>query len=174
MNFLKNLHSRADLGRKIKVAGLLLGQRFLEKIQNGGRMINIRLTWVSRVKKVIPQFYWFIASFGFNWGESYFATVVTPKKSTKIRRNRTFVLQIAYFSSNFRYKKQLLIVFLANFEQIFFKLRETFWKISSKLWKALISVKVTGMIEWGQKSKAQKIPGPKFNSQKISCRICQP
>ena len=91
-----------------------------------------------------------------------------------MRRNRTFVLQIAYFSSNFRYKKQLLIVFLANFEQIFFKLRETFWKISSKLWKALISVKVTGIIEWGQKSKAQKIPGPKFNSQKISCRICQP
>ena len=174
MNFLKNLHSGADLGRRIKVAGLLLGQRFLEKIQNGGRMINIRLTRVSRVKKVIPQFYWFIACFGFNWGESYFATVVTPKKSTKMRRNRTFVLQIAYFSSNFRYKKQLLIVFLANFEQIFFKLRETFWKISSKLWKALISVKVTGIIEWGQKSKAQKIPGPKFNSQKISCRICQP
>ena len=25
---------------------------------------------------------------------------------------------------------------------------------------------VTGMIEWGQKSKPQKIPGPKFNSQK--------
>ena len=174
MNFLKNLHSGADLGRRIKVAGLLLGQRFLEKIQNGGRMINIRLTRVSRVKKVIPQFYWFIACFGFNWGESYFATVVTPKKSTKMRRNRTFVLQIAYFSSNFRYKKQLLIVFLANFEQIFFKLRETFWKILSKLWKALISVKVTGIIEWGQKSKAQKIPGPKFNSQKISCRICQP
>ena len=174
MNFLKNLHSGADLGRRIKVAGLLRGQRFLEKIQNGGRMINIRLTRVSRVKKVIPQFYWFIACFGFNWGESYFATVVTPKKSTKMRRNRTFVLQIAYFSSNFRYKKQLLIVFLANFEQIFFKLRETFWKISSKLWKALISVKVTGIIEWGQKSKAQKIPGPKFNSQKISCRICQP
>ena len=66
MNFLKNLHSGADLGRRIKVAGLLLGQRFLEKIQNGGRMINIRLTRVSRVKKVIPQFYWFIACFGFN------------------------------------------------------------------------------------------------------------
>ena len=129
MNFLENPHSGADLGRKIKVAGLLLGQRFLEKIQNGGRMINIRLTWVFRVKKVIPQFYWFIACFGFNWGESYFATLVTPKKSTKRRRNLTFVVQIAYFSSNFRYKKQLFIVFLANFEQIFFKLPENLEQI---------------------------------------------
>ena len=43
---------------------------------------------------------------------------------------------------------------------------------------------VTGMIEWGQKSKPQKslglqtkpkkIPGPKFNPQKIQCRISEP
>ena len=39
--------------------------------------------------------------------------------------------------SNFRYKKQLLIVFCAIFEQLFEKLRETLWKISSNLWKAL-------------------------------------
>ena len=33
----------ADLGRKIKVAGLV-GERFLEKIQNGGRRIHTRRT----------------------------------------------------------------------------------------------------------------------------------
>ena len=63
--------------------------------------------------------------------------------------NLTFVAQFAYFLasdrnffvleqllSNFRYKKQLLIAFLATFE----KLWETFWKISSNLWKALKAV----------------------------------
>ena len=43
-------------GRKLKVAGLL-GQQFLEKIQNGGTKIHTLLTRVSRVKKVIQQFY---------------------------------------------------------------------------------------------------------------------
>ena len=33
---------------------------------------------------------------------------------------------------------------------------------------------VTGMIEWGQKSKPKKIPGPKFIPQKIPCRISEP
>ena len=33
---------------------------------------------------------------------------------------------------------------------------------------------VTGMIEWGEKSKPKKIPGPKFNPQKIPCRIFEP
>ena len=48
-------------------------------------------------------------------------------------RPKTFV-----FSSNFRYKKQLLIIFRATFEQLFKKLRQIFWKIStSNLWKAL-------------------------------------
>ena len=51
---------------------------------------------------------------------------------TKMPRNLTFVVQFAYFSirlslCNFRYKKQLLK-----------KLRGTFWKISSDLWKALL------------------------------------
>ena len=30
------------------------------------------------------------------------------------------------------------------------------------------------MIEWGQKSKPQKIPGPKINPQKIPCQISEP
>ena len=33
---------------------------------------------------------------------------------------------------------------------------------------------VTGMIEWSQKSRPKKIPGPKINPQKIPCRFCGP
>ena len=33
---------------------------------------------------------------------------------------------------------------------------------------------VTGMIEWRQKSKPPKIPGPKFNPPKIPCPISEP
>ena len=39
---------------------------------------------------------------------------------------------------HFPYKKQFLIVFRVTFEQRFEKLRETFWKNSSDLWKALV------------------------------------
>ena len=39
---------------------------------------------------------------------------------------------------HFPYKKQFLIVFRETFEQRFEKLRETFWKNSSDLWKALV------------------------------------
>ena len=90
--------------------------------------IHTRLTWGSRVKKVIQQFYWFITFFGFNWGHSYLATLVTPQNCTKMLRNLTFVVQFSYFSirqkqfsffkqllSNFRHKKHFLIVFWATF-----------------------------------------------------------
>ena len=33
---------------------------------------------------------------------------------------------------------------------------------------------VTGMIEWGQKSKPKKTPGPEFNPKNIPCRISEP
>ena len=33
---------------------------------------------------------------------------------------------------------------------------------------------LSGMIEWGQKSKSKKIPGKKINPQKMPCRICAP
>jgi len=39
--------------------------------------------------------------------------------------------------SNFRYKKQLLPFFRATFQQLYEKLRATFWEISSNLWQAL-------------------------------------
>ena len=51
---------RADDGRKIKVAGL--GQRFLGKIQNGGRRFTLdRLECLGWRK-----FYWLITFFGFD------------------------------------------------------------------------------------------------------------
>ena len=33
---------------------------------------------------------------------------------------------------------------------------------------------VTGVIEWGQTSKPQKIPGPDFNLKKVLCRTSLP
>ena len=81
-------------------------------------------------------------------------------------QNLTFVVQFAYFRirpkkgfvffeqlvSNFRFKKQLWIVFWETFEQFFEQSRETFWKISSNLWKALRWVIVT----WKSKNKIVK------------------
>ena len=109
---------------------------------------NTRLTWVSRVKKVIQQLYWLITSFGFDWGQSCLATLVT-----KIVQKWLEILLLSYnlhilasdqkrvfvseqLLSKFHPKKQLLIVFWVTFEQLFEKFRETFWKISSNLWKA--------------------------------------
>ena len=53
---------------------------------------------MSRVKKVIQQFYWLITFFGFSWGQSFLATLVTPHNFTKMLRNLTFVVQFASFS----------------------------------------------------------------------------
>ena len=74
---------------------------------------------MSRVKKVIQQFYWPITFFGFNWGQSYLATLVTPQNCTKMLRNLTFVVQFAFFS--IRPKK--VFVFLSNFRATF----DCFW-----------------------------------------------
>ena len=118
-------------GRKIKVVGLL-GQRFLEtKIL----LIFTRLTWVSRVRKVIEQFYWLTTSFGFNWGQSYLATMVTTQNCTKMLRNVTFVVQFAYFST--RRKKRFVFpsnfwaafVIKSNFWLFFEQLLSIFWEI---------------------------------------------
>ena len=75
--------------------------------------------------------------FGFNCGQSYLATLVTPQNCTKRLRNLTFVVQFAYFSirpnkgreqqkRNLCFFEQLLTNFRATFEQSFEKLRETF------------------------------------------------
>ena len=96
-----------------------------------------QLTWVSREKKVIEQFYWLISFFGFNWGQSYLATLVTAQNCTKMLRNikSSFRCRICIFYnqttkrfnfpeqhlSSFRYKNHLLIVFFfSNFWAFFF------------------------------------------------------
>ena len=93
-------------------------------------------------------------------------------------RNLTFVVQIAFFSirpklvfvflSNFwatfvNAKSNFwLFFFLATFEQLFEKLRDTFWKISSNLWKALphdtqalVSASFTSG-DWGTREHARQ------------------
>ena len=117
-------------------------QRFLEKNQNGGRRFTPNwlecLGWRS-----LNKFIGSLRVFGFSWGQSYLATLVTPENCTKILRNLTFVVQFAYFSI-----RQRKVLFLgatfeqlplqkATFDQRFEELRETFWKLSSNLWKAL-------------------------------------
>ena len=87
-------------------------------------------------------------------------------------RNLTFVVQFAFFSirpkvfaflSNFwatfvNAKRNFWLLFLATFEHLFEKLRDTFWKISNNLWKALrhdtkglVSASFTGLpkAKWG-------------------------
>ena len=73
-------------------------------------LILTQLTWVSRVKKVIEQFYWLITFFGFNWGQSYLATLVTPQNCTKMLRNLPFVVEFAYFST----RPQKVLIFPSN------------------------------------------------------------
>ena len=111
----------------MKVAGL--GEWFLGKIQNCGRRFT--LDWLECLE----------------WGRSsnnfigslqslvlYEAKQVRPKNCTKMPWNLTFFVQFAYFT--IRLKK--ILFFRALFRQLFKKLRELFWKISSNLWKALI------------------------------------
>ena len=90
----------------------------------------------------MEQFYWLITFFVLVEDKSY---LVTPQNCRKMLRNLTLVVQFAYFSirlssieqlvSNFRYKKQLLIVFLTTFCEITGNFSEN--RISSILWKAL-------------------------------------
>ena len=85
-------------------------------------------------------------TFWFLFRIKLFSNPCYAAKLYKMLRNLTFNVQIAYFSirpktvffsSNFCHKKQLLIDFWATFEQLFGKLRETFWKISINLRKAI-------------------------------------
>ena len=81
-----------------------------------------QLTWVSRVKKVIEQFYWLITFFGFNWGQSYLATLVTPQNCTKMLRNLSFVVEFAYFST----RPQKVLIFPSNIWAAFV-IKTIFW-----------------------------------------------
>ena len=93
--------------------------------------IHTRLTWVSRLKKVIQQLYWLITFLGYNWGQSYSATLITPPNCKKMLRNLTFAVQFAYFSirskkvfvtfrATFVTKSNFWAPFLRNYKKIFF------------------------------------------------------
>ena len=81
-------------------------------------------------KKVIQQSYWLITFFGFNWVQSYIATLVTPQNCTKMLRNLTFVVQFAFFSL----RPKLVFVFWSNFwttfDCFFSNFWATFWEIT--------------------------------------------
>ena len=85
--------------------------------------IHTPLTWVSRVKKVIQQFYWLITFFGFNWGQSHLATLVTLQNCAKMLWNLNFVVQFSYFSVGtkkvFMFFEQRLSNFLRNSRRLF-------------------------------------------------------
>ena len=113
----------------MKVAGL--GEWFLGKIQNCGRRFTLDwLAWVSRVRKVVQQFYWLITIFGSIWGKAGYAA----KLHKNVLKSYLFFLQFVYFTI----RSKIILFFRALFGQLFKKLRELFWKISSNLWKALI------------------------------------
>ena len=55
---------------------------------------------MSRVKKVIQQLYWLITFVGFNGGQSYLATLVTPQNCTKMVRNLTLLYNLYILASD--------------------------------------------------------------------------
>ena len=118
MNFLWKKGAKSsplgqNLGRKIKNSWAARSAVFREN-SKWWRKIHTRLTWVLRVKKVIQQFYWLITVFGFTWGQSYLATLVTPENCTNVLRNLTFVVQFEYFSI----RPKRLLFFRATFAQL--------------------------------------------------------
>ena len=88
----------------------LLGQRFLEKIQNSGRRLTLDwlgcLEWGMSINNVIGSLC------GINWGQSCLATLVTAQNCTKMLQNLTFVVQFAYF----RIRPKKVFVFLSNLQ----------------------------------------------------------
>ena len=84
-------------GADHEVAGLL-GQRFLEKIQNGGRRFT--LDWLQCLgwRRSFNNFIGSIHFFGFYWWLSYLAKLITSQNCTIMLRNLTFVVQFSYFS----------------------------------------------------------------------------
>ena len=99
--------------------------------------IHTRLTQVSRVKKVIQQFYWLNSFFGFYWWLSYLVKLITSQNCTIMLRNLTFVVQFSYFSIRpkkvFFFARNCWATFVTTFD--FFL--ATFWEIPGNVWKNL-------------------------------------
>ena len=83
--------------------------------------IHTRLTWVSRMKKVIQQLYWIITSFGFNWGQSCSATLVT-----KIAQKCLEILLLSYNLHILASDQKKVFVFSSNFWANFVT-KSNFW-----------------------------------------------
>ena len=119
----KSFPPGADHGSKIKVAGLL-GQRFLEKIQNGGRRFT--LDWLECLgwRRSFNNFIGSLHFFGFNWLLSYLAKLITPQNCTRMLRNLTFVVQFLYFSIRpkkvFVFSSNCWATFVTTFDSSFF------------------------------------------------------
>ena len=109
-------------------------------------------TVIAKTNKKRPDLVVFTHTY---FEQIHLTKLVTTQNCTRMLRNVTFVVQIAYFCTrpnkrrekrkkvflflnNFRNKKQLLTFFGATFGQRFEKSRATFWEISSNLWKALL------------------------------------
>ena len=71
-----------------------------------------------------------ITIFGSIWGKAGYAA----KLHKNALKSYLFFLQFVYFTI----RSKIILFFRALFGQLFKKLRELFWKISSNLWKALI------------------------------------
>jgi len=93
----------------------LLGQRFFKESSNWRTKVHTRLTRVSQVKKV--------------------------SQIRKIAQKCLEILLLLYnlhiFASDQIKEESNKKIFFCLFEQLFEKLRATFWEISSNLWKAV-------------------------------------
>ena len=118
------------MGTRSRVAGLL-GQLFLQKIQNGGRRFT--LDWlVSRVKKVIQHFYWLIRLSGFYLGQSYLATLVTPQNCTKCLEILLLLYKLHILASD---QKKVFCFFSSNFWGTFVCFLSNFFEKYGKLFE---------------------------------------
>ena len=88
-------------------------------------------------EKVHSTIYWLITFFVFLLRTKLFSNAITRQNCPKMLSNRTFVGQFLYFRITPKKVLVFLRNFLATFKQVFEKLRESLWKISSNLWKAL-------------------------------------
>ena len=66
------------------------------------------------MKKLIQQLHWLITFVGFNGGQSYLATLVTPQNCTKMVRNLTLLYNLYILASD---QKKLLFI-CATVEQL--------------------------------------------------------
>ena len=111
--------------------------------------IHTRLTWVSRVKKAIQQFYWLITFFGFIEDKAILQRRLRCKIAQKCLAISICGVQflvhilasdqkkVLFFRATFDTKSNFWFIFFSNFWATFWEITSNVWKISSNLWKAL-------------------------------------